>query len=183
MEENKNKRNKTYNYQTERQYSISFEDIKKPKETKNISNNNFNSINIFNNNYITNLDTHKKIVFPKFKEYIPRFTTNHNNNIIKKHIICNSSNNKIFNNTNEYKNNTCSQFRLNKVVNKNSYSTIKYKFSNKNNEKYNKINDLNTKVNISSNLVNKIDFSKNIDNITKKNDLLEKNKLIRNQKW
>ena len=154
MEENKNKRNKTYNYQTERQYSISFEDIKKPKETKNISNNNFNSINIFSNNYITNLDTHKKIVFPKFKEYIPRFTTNHNNNIIKKHIICNSSNNKIFNNTNEYKNNTCSQFRLNKVVNKNINS-----------------------YNISSNLFNKIDFSKNIDNLTKKNDLLEKSKL------
>ena len=180
MEENKNKRNKTYNYQTERQYSISFEDIKKPKETKNISNNNFNSINIFNNNYITNLDTHKKIVFPKFKEYIPRFATNHNNNIIKKQIIGNNNsknNYNIINNTNKYMNNSYNKFRLNKVVNKNinNYSTIQLKFNN--NEKYNKINYLNTKVNISSNLFNKIDFSKKIDNLTKKNDLLEKSKL------
>ena len=186
MEENKNKRNKTYNYQIERQYSISFEDIKKPKETKNISNNYFNSINIFNNNHmnktITNLDAYKKIVFPKFKEYIPRFSTSHNNNIIKKQIIGNIRNNKIFNNinntnTNIYENNSYNKFLLNKVVNKNlnSYSTLKCKFNN--NEKYTKTNDLNTKINISSNLFNKIDFSKNIDNLTKKKDLLENNKL------
>ena len=146
QEKDKNKINKIYDYKEERQFSFSMSNNKKGEErNKNSNKNYFNNININNNNNhmnntISNLETIKNVVFPKFKfkEYIPRFSksnniifNNNSNDKIRKEI-----NNKnmlmktnIYNNINKNIHNTSNKCKLNKIVNQNIICSNSAKFN------------------------------------------------------